>query len=115
MKSIKKSLKKSVIGISGIFLSLFLVSCTNNVSEVKDLELQTCYGKAVLGKIQFLEKTIDTVTKYVDINGSSRNAIAGDCDLLSIGEILPDDLSTLKRKKNSVKIQLQFLQSTNTV
>jgi hypothetical protein len=58
------------------------------------------YKNLVGLQLNYAQKGIDTVSEYVDIpNDSERSAYGGPIAFADIGNYLPDDLSTLKRRK----------------
>jgi hypothetical protein len=58
------------------------------------------YKKIVGLQLEYAQKGVETVSEYVNIpETASRNATNGLVDFGSIGKLLPDDLSTLKRIK----------------
>ena len=103
MKSILKSIKnkKLLIGIISVSLMSVFSGCSNNeVIEPKE-QIESNYGKALAAKLSLLEEALNTVDLYIPTETKTRKINSDSEDLLNLNEVLPADLSTVKRKIKS--------------
>lgn len=102
MKSITKSMQKRtarnlILGLVGFGLLSVFASCASDQKASGLSDLQTNYGKAVLAKVELLNKTLETVNNYLSLDSASRAVNGFNRDLTEINNLLPCDLSTVKR------------------
>ena len=93
----KRTARNLILGVVGFGLQSVFASCASDQKTSELSELQTNYGKAVLAKVELLNKTMETVNNYLSLDSASRAVEGFSKDLTEINNLLPCDLSTVKR------------------
>jgi hypothetical protein len=99
---------KKLIYSLALLIAVAFVSCNNddgllaskNGSQ-KVSSIASTYKKIVGLQLDYAQKGVDAVNKYIDIpqNATTRGYGEETIDMNNIGDYLPADLSTLKRKR----------------
>lgn len=91
-----------LLGCKNELANISKSSSNNQVAETESLELETNYGNAIFEQIKATSNFLELVDDYTNFS-SARNVIDENSDedfLTFISNILPNDLSQLKRTKN---------------
>jgi hypothetical protein len=105
----------TMIAGTGLVFGVFLMGCPDLVDvepsvesipeATSDRELESTskvaktYKSLVGLQMDYAQKSVDTISEYVDIQEINARSVQGTVDFANIGDLLPKDLSTLKRVK----------------